>query len=333
MIQYKLHWHVDIYSYFKKRLYISGWAFHEDYSIQGIGYLLNEIDGHQSDNAKLTYYKADGYGLESSDIYENFGGKFPDKTKNCRFSLELSVDMSDVMALQLVILFENGEKININISEAIHKKMVLDPYHLLYQKFIQLLSHYHSGQVLEIGSRNRSGVVRKSIIPTDMKYVGFDILPGDNVDVVGDAHSLSTIFSPGSFDAIFSMSVFEHLLMPWKVIIEMNRVMKTGGLVFITTHQTWPLHEVPWDFWRFSDQAWLGLFNQYTGFEIVEAVMGEPANIVAHACHPATAFEDSHIVYLGSAVLCRKVDDTQLTWNVNTQEIINTMYPSDSVSK
>jgi hypothetical protein len=34
-----------------------------------------------------------------------------------------------------------------------------------------------------------------------------------------------------------------------KVALEMNRIMKTGGLVMLATHQTWPLHEVPWDFW------------------------------------------------------------------------------------
>ena len=45
-------------------------------------------------------------------------------------------------------------------------------------------------------------------------YVGFDIARGPNVDVVGDAHELSRHFPADHFDAVFALSVFEHLAMP-----------------------------------------------------------------------------------------------------------------------
>ena len=72
------------------------------------------------------------------------------------------------------------------------------------------------------------------------------------MDVMGDAHKLSDYFDKDSFDVIFSMSVFEHLAMPWKVALELNKVLKPGGMMLHTTHQTWPLHEEPWDYWRYS---------------------------------------------------------------------------------
>ena len=34
--------------------------------------------------------------------------------------------------------------------------------------------------------------------------------------------------------------------MPWKVVLELNRVMAEGGLLFTATHHTWPPHELPW---------------------------------------------------------------------------------------
>src|SRR5207302_1906206 len=114
--------------------------------------------------------------------------------------------------------------------------------------------------VLEIGSRARSGISRRDRFPAGSKYVGLDIASGPNVDIVGDAHDLST-FIHEPVDFVLSMSTFEHLLMPWKVAIEMSTVMRVGAIAYIESHQAWPLHEEPWDFWRFSANAWQGLFN------------------------------------------------------------------------
>lgn len=52
-----------------------------------------------------------------------------------------------------------------------------------------------------------------------------DILPGENVDVVGDAHALVALFPAERFDAFCSVSVFEHLLMPWAVIPQINKIL------------------------------------------------------------------------------------------------------------
>ena len=74
----------------------------------------------------------------------------------------------------------------------------------------------------------------------DVTYTGIDIVAGENVDVVGDAHQLSEYFDEDCFDAVFSISTFEHLAMPWKAAIEINRVMKTGGVLMGTTIKPLP---------------------------------------------------------------------------------------------
>jgi SAM-dependent methyltransferase len=123
--------------------------------------------------------------------------------------------------------------------------------------------------VLEIGSRARSGNTYRHLVHPEVDYVELDVAAGPNVDIVGDAHHLSRHVD-ATFDAVFSISVFQHWLMPWMVAIEMNRVMKPGALAYIQSHPAWPLHEEPWDFWRFSKDAWNGLFNAHTGFEMVD---------------------------------------------------------------
>lgn len=53
--------------------------------------------------------------------------------------------------------------------------------------------------------------------------------------------------------------------MPWQVILEINKVMKEGGLLLIATVPTWPRHALPWDFWRYSKGAFKDLLNPSTG--------------------------------------------------------------------
>jgi SAM-dependent methyltransferase len=184
------------------------------------------------------------------------------------------------------------------------------------------------GRMLEVGSRARSGISRRDLLtPEGWEYVGFDIMGGENVDVVGDAHELSTIFPPDHFDAIGSFAVLEHMLMPWKLAIEMNTVLKTGGVGFFVTHQTCAVHDEPWDFWRYSDRAWDAILNAATGFEIIEAKMTEPVFIVPKVGHAAVDSGDHYVGYMGSIVVFRKIGPTSLRWDVKVGDIIPTRYP------
>jgi SAM-dependent methyltransferase len=133
------------------------------------------------------------------------------------------------------------------------------------------------GSVLEIGSREVTGAstFRKEF--SKAEYVGFDYYPGDNVDIVGDAHKLSSYFENGKIlDIVFSSAVFEHFAMPWIVATEIAKILKVGGFVFVETHFSFASHEKPWHFFRFSDMALRVLFSEALGFECVEAGMSNP---------------------------------------------------------
>ena len=186
--------------------------------------------------------------------------------------------------------------------------------------------------MLEIGARARSGFVRRDWASAGWSYSGFDIVAGPNVGVVGDAHALSRHYAAEEFDAVMALSVLEHLLMPWKFVIELNRVLKPGAIGLFTTHQCWPIHDRPWDFWRFSDTAWSGLLNAATGFEIIAARMGEPAFLVAQRCSVATAFSERSAGALASFVLFRKIGPTRLEWPVELNDILDTHYPQDAAA-
>lgn len=199
-----------------------------------------------------------------------------------------------------------------------------DPAHALTGRFFDELRERPAGRLLEVGSRDRSsrGVYQRSSLGEGWTYEGLDVVEGDNVDTVGDAHRLSDIYPAESFDAILAVSVLEHLIMPWRFVIELNRVLRPGALGLFVTHQSWPLHDEPYDYFRFSDRAWHGLLNPGTGFEIVSAQLGERGFVVPMRVHAATAFgEDLPAAALVSAVLFRKVGPTSLTWPVDPSDL------------
>lgn len=133
-----------------------------------------------------------------------------------------------------------------------------------------LLKHYDKKgyKILELGSRVQTGANFRHCFK-NAEYVGFDLYAGENVDIVGDAHRLSSYFDC-KFDLIFSSAVFEHLAMPWVVSKEMIKLLKMGGAVFIETHYSFSSHERPWHFFQFSENALNVLFPEEYGMRCLK---------------------------------------------------------------
>ena len=138
------------------------------------------------------------------------------------------------------------------------------------------------GAVVEIGGRvvgAMSGLWAQHFQP-ECRFIATDIHPAPGVDLVCDAHALSRHLVPGSVDGVFSLAVLEHLAAPWVVAAEINRVLRIGGLTLHLVPQTWPVHEQPNDFWRFTDEALKVLFGPPLGFEVVDSGLTIPMQVI-----------------------------------------------------
>jgi hypothetical protein len=259
------------------------------------------------------------FGLPSPDV----AAVINPAAAHCRFDEWIALPPSGDFKLRAQ--FANGS--TWESSSAYDNARSGDSGYACLHHFFEALQRFDSGNVLEIGSRARSGITRHHMVPTKLSYVGLDVMTGPNVDLVGDAHELSAVVGTQKFVAAFSLSVFEHLAMPWKVVLELNRVLVPGGLVFVNTPQTWPLHDEPCDFWRFSIHSWASLFNTLTGFEIVEAGQGEPARV--HPMWDAPVVREMPLApaYLSSNVIARKISETRLEWPVPTEKATTGSYP------
>jgi SAM-dependent methyltransferase len=89
----------------------------------------------------------------------------------------------------------------------------------------------------------------------------------DAVDIVSDAYDIP--LDAGSIDTILLTEVLEHLERPLDALAECARLLRPGGHVILTTPFSWPLHEEPRDFYRFSPHGLTYLAHE-AGLEVVE---------------------------------------------------------------
>lgn len=115
-------------------------------------------------------------------------------------------------------------------------------------------------RVADIGSRDVNGSLK--VLFPGHDYVGFDIEAGRGVDVV--MPHAETIPAPDdSFDAVVCANTIEHARRPWRLVQEMARIVKHGGLVWLlapmpNAHR---YHAHPIDCWRCYTEGMRGLFD------------------------------------------------------------------------
>jgi SAM-dependent methyltransferase len=100
---------------------------------------------------------------------------------------------------------------------------------------------------------------------TDSRVIGFEYGSFKGPDAFGDGHRLP--FKDASFDLVLSQAVVEHLYDPRTACMELHRILKPGGLLYVESAFMQPLHAVPFHF--FNTTAW-GLAELLKPFELLE---------------------------------------------------------------
>jgi SAM-dependent methyltransferase len=113
------------------------------------------------------------------------------------------------------------------------------------------------------------------------KWTLSDLDWGEDVDITSDAHDLA-VFDDNAFEALIAVSVWEHLARPWVAAQAAYRVLAPGGRMYVATHQTFPLHGYPDDYFRFSTDAMRVIFED-AGFTVDSADYTYPAKITPPA--------------------------------------------------
>lgn len=103
--------------------------------------------------------------------------------------------------------------------------------------------------ILEYGSRNVNGSLR-DFCPEGAAYLGLDIGNGPSVDIFLDEGKPIPLRDEFA-DIVVSSSVLEHDRFFWDSFLEMARVLKPGGILYINAPSNGYFHRYPVDCWRF----------------------------------------------------------------------------------
>ncbi|MGI9035839.1 MAG: methyltransferase domain-containing protein [Pyrinomonadaceae bacterium] len=142
----------------------------------------------------------------------------------------------------------------------------------LLEDFLERCRKMNQPKVLELGTKRlyeHRRTKHDAWIPNAGEYLGTDFQDGTDVDIVADVHRLSETCGVEQFDVIISCSTFEHFKYPHVAAREIMKTLKIGGILFIQTHQTYPIHGVPCDYYRFSREALASLFPPPMNFKVI----------------------------------------------------------------
>jgi SAM-dependent methyltransferase len=130
--------------------------------------------------------------------------------------------------------------------------------------FSGMLEREKVGKILDLGCGVKP---YQALFSKVSVYVGFDISRDSKADFFGFNWELP--FGESEFDALISTQVLEHTSKIQETIGEIKRVVKDGGLIFISVPLTFPEHEIPHDYYRFTQY---GLRELFKGFEVIKIV-------------------------------------------------------------
>lgn len=93
------------------------------------------------------------------------------------------------------------------------------------------------------------------------EYVGADMRDGIGVDKILNLHKIDLPLE--SVGTVICLDTLEHVEYPHKALEEIHRVLKPNGIVLISSVMLWPIHDYPYDYWRFTPEAFRSLLKPF----------------------------------------------------------------------
>lgn len=149
------------------------------------------------------------------------------------------------------------------------------------QKLIDILLHFHHRKlnkillkeiknqdkfnktVLELGA----GVKPYRKYFKIAKVITTDIVDLPNITEIADVQYLK--YNDNSFNFIICNNVFEHLNNPRKAAKEIFRCLRKNGKAIIVTPFLFPIHDEPFDFFRYTEHGLKNIFKMFDDIRII----------------------------------------------------------------
>lgn len=129
------------------------------------------------------------------------------------------------------------------------------------------------------------------------EYVGADMREGLGVDKILNLHNLD--LPADSVGTIICLNTLEHVEYPHKAVEEIYRVLKPNGIAVISSVMDFPIHDYPYDYWRFTPEGFKSLLKPFAASFVGFAGMEDfPHTVIGvgfkGGSPPLTQFEKSY---------------------------------------
>lgn len=95
-----------------------------------------------------------------------------------------------------------------------------------------------------------------------IEIVSFDVYSSEYISFIADANNIP--LHDCTFDAVLIQYVLEHVAQPHTVVSEIERVLKTDGIVYSETRFLEQVHEAAYDFTKFTLSGHPYLFKNFS---------------------------------------------------------------------
>jgi SAM-dependent methyltransferase len=160
--------------------------------------------------------------------------------------------------------------------------MVVDLQLLTCMRFLRPYLSRMSGTVLDIGCGE---MPYRGLLGPGVRYVGLDI-PGAHAFSMREHPDILLFdgnhipFSDNSLDNVLCTEVLEHCDDPMSLVMEMHRVLRSGGTLLITVPFAARVHYAPHDHHRFTRFRLQAMFQQFKQVEVAER--GDDLAVIAN---------------------------------------------------
>jgi SAM-dependent methyltransferase len=163
-------------------------------------------------------------------------------------------------------------------------------------KDLESIAPRTSGRLLDVGCGEKP--YESMFRPFVSEYVGVEYAPSFNGTQTATRSTKPDFFYSGdtlpfesqSFDTVISIQVLEHTPNPQRLLNEIARVTKKGGLVVISVPFSFRLHEEPNDFFRFTSHGLSRMFEA-AGLMVEEIrPQGDLWSVLGHKLNSYLAF-------------------------------------------
>ncbi len=93
------------------------------------------------------------------------------------------------------------------------------------------------------------------------EYVGCDMREGLGVDRILNLHHID--LADETVGAVLALDTLEHVEYPHRAMEEIHRILKPQGIAVISSVMKFPIHDFPYDYWRFTPEAFKSILKPF----------------------------------------------------------------------